>query len=196
MAGIADDIQGEGEKMEPRNLALEFVNEIGWLLHRNQLKFRLADMDPTSDLFSFKRFRWLMEFSVDHDWCAVVKKLLGIIFSGSIDLGDHPSVELALAEIGLLHRAVRRNCRTMVEFLLNYYPETVLDRLGSEEEERMKGGFILFRPDAVGPGQLTPLHIAASRDGSENVLDALTDDPQLVFSTHIAYLIFVLTRLK
>lgn len=179
VVGTADDIQ-EAEKMEQRNLALDFINEIGWLLHRRRLKFRLAHMDPTSDLFSFKRFRSLMEFSIDHDWCAVVKKLLGILFSGTVDSGEYPSIELALGEIGLLHRAVRRNCRPMVEFLLNCYPETFLDNSGSEEKESLKGGFILFRPDAVGPGHLTPLHVAASRDGSENVLDALTDDPQLV----------------
>ncbi|KAL9253914.1 Squamosa promoter-binding-like protein [Drosera capensis] len=29
----------------------------------------------------------------------------------------------------------------------------------------------------MGPGGLTPLHIAAGRDGAENVIDALTDDP-------------------
>lgn len=37
-------------------------------------------------------------------------------------------------------------------------------------------GSSLFRPDAVGPAGLTPLHIAAGTDGSEDVLDALTGD--------------------
>lgn len=163
----SDDTERDKKEIEARTWALEFVNEMGWLLHRSQLKVRLGSMDPNSDLFSFKRFRWLIEFSVDHDWCAVVKKLLGIIFNGAVETGEHGSVEVALVEVGLLHRAVRRNSNRMVSFLLNYHPENV-------------SGSVLFRPDAAGPGGLTPLHIASGKDGSEGVLDALTDDPQLV----------------
>ncbi|CAK9160706.1 unnamed protein product [Ilex paraguariensis] len=177
VAGTADNILGETEKIEARNQALDFIHEMGWLLHRNYLKFRLDGMDPNLDLFPFKRFRWLMEFSIDHDWHAVVEKLLGILFNGSVDAGEHPSVEHALLEIGLLHKAVLRNCRPMVEFLLRYYPYRVLEKSGSEQKQHFDGGCNLFRPDAIGPRGLTPLHIAASRDGSENVLDALTDDP-------------------
>ncbi|CAH1454521.1 unnamed protein product [Lactuca virosa] len=147
---------------EARRGALEFVNEMGWLLHRSQLKLR---MGPNTDVFSFKRFRWLIEFSVDHDWCAVVNKLLTIILggSGTVGVDDHDgSVEAALMEVGLLHRAVRRNSNRMVQLLLNYHQQN------------------LFKADAVGPGGLTPLHIASGKDGSESVLDALTDDPQMV----------------
>lgn len=169
---ICENTEKEKKEIEARTRALDFVNEIGWLLHRSQLKVRLTSMDPNSDLFSFKRFRWLIEFSVDHDWCAVVKKLLGIIFSGTIDVADHGSVEVALLDMGLLHRAVRRNSNPMVELLLNYSQENDTD--GTEP------GSALFRPDAAGPGGLTPLHIASGKDGSESVLDALTNDPQLV----------------
>lgn len=35
----------------------------------------------------------------------------------------------------------------------------------------------------VGPGGFTPLHVAVSRDGSENVLDALTSSPEFVYSS-------------
>ncbi|XP_023764294.1 squamosa promoter-binding-like protein 1 isoform X1 [Lactuca sativa] len=154
----------DDSKLEARNQALEFIHEMGWLLHRSQLKSRLSSsMDPNSDLFSFDRFRWLIEFSVDHDWCRVVNKLLTLIFKG-ITVINHTSVETALLDIGLLHRAVRRNSRPMVEFLLNF---------------RVPGP-VLFKPDAVGPAGLTPLHIAAGKDGSEDVLDALTNDPQMV----------------
>jgi hypothetical protein len=38
----------------------------------------------------------------------------------------------------------------------------------------------LFTPDVIGPAGLTPLHIAAGKDGSEDVLDALTEDPGMV----------------
>ncbi|KAK3025322.1 hypothetical protein RJ639_043831 [Escallonia herrerae] len=176
----ADNILGQDEKTEASNQELDFIHEMGWLLHRSHLKLRLDHMDPNLDLFTFKRFRWLLEFSVDHDWCAVVGKLLSILFSGTVDAGEHPSVEAALLEIGLLHRAVRRNCRPMVEVLLNYCPDTVLDKSGTQQKQQSKSGYSFFRPDATGPGGLTPLHIAASRDGSENVLDALTDDPQSV----------------
>lgn len=167
---LETDIESMTETCEARNEALDFINEMGWLLHRSHLKSRLSSssMDPNSDLFSFDRFRWLMEFSVDHDWCRVVNKLLTLIFKGTIidTLEDHTSIETALVDIGLLHRAVRRNSRPMVEFLLNFSGP------GS--------GPVLFKPDAVGPAGLTPLHIAAGKDGSEHVLDALTDDPQMV----------------
>ncbi|KAF8392681.1 hypothetical protein HHK36_023030 [Tetracentron sinense] len=175
-----DDIQGRTGKMEAKNQALDFIHEMGWLLHRSHLKSRLDHMDPNlgNFHFHFKRFRWLMEFSMDHDWCAVVKKLLEILLEGNVDTGEYPSVELALSEMGLLHRAVRRNCRHLVEFLLRYVP----DKSGSEQKQQVDRSYgnFLFKPDAVGPAGLTPLHIAAGRDGSENVLDALTDDPGLV----------------
>ncbi|CBI37021.3 unnamed protein product, partial [Vitis vinifera] len=128
----------------------------------------MTDIDEDGYLFSFKRFKWLMEFSMDRDWCAVVKKLLDIMLDGTVGAGEYPSLKLAFMEMGLLHRAVRRNSRPLVELLLRYVPE--------------RGGraSFLLRPDVVGPAGLTPLHIAAGRDGSEDVLDALTDDPGMV----------------
>lgn len=180
----ADGVKGETENSEARTIALDFVHELGWLLHRNQLKFRLGLMDPYQDLFPFRRFRCIMEFSLDHGWCAVVKRLLEILFGGTVDAGEHSSVELAVSEIGLLHRAVRKNCKQMVEALLNYYPENIVDKSESDQRQTFEGPYI-FRPDVVGPGGLTPLHIAASKDGSESVMDALTNDPQLVLLSFI-----------
>lgn len=116
-----------------------------------------------------------MEFSVEHDWSAVVKQLLNIvILCGIIDAGEYSSIEDALFDIGLLHRAVRRNSRSMVEILLRFRID------GVSSETKFNSEKWLFRPDLKGPGGLTPLHIAAGRDGSEHVLDALTDDPGLV----------------
>ncbi|KAL4603911.1 hypothetical protein ACB092_10G157700 [Castanea dentata] len=172
------DLGGSG-RMETKNQALGFINEMGWLLHRSQLKSRLGNMDPNPESFHLKRFKWLMEFSMDHDWCAVVRKLLGILLDETVGTGEHSSLNLALAEMGLLHRAVRRNSRALVELLLRYQ---ISDQLISENKSLVDGGKgrFLFRPDVVGPSGLTPLHIAAGKDGSENVLDALTDDPKMV----------------
>jgi len=35
-----------------------------------------------------------------------------------------------------------------------------------------------FLPNYLGPGGLTPLHLAASIDDAEDTIDTLTDDPQ------------------
>ncbi|KAL6339755.1 hypothetical protein AAG906_034841 [Vitis piasezkii] len=181
MTDIDEDGCGTG-KLETKNQAMDFIHEIGWLLHRSQLKSRLGHLDPNADLFSFKRFKWLMEFSMDRDWCAVVKKLLDIMLDGTVGAGEYPSLKLAFMEMGLLHRAVRRNSRPLVELLLRYVPERVSDVLASDDKSMVEGGHasFLLRPDVVGPAGLTPLHIAAGRDGSEDVLDALTDDPGMV----------------
>ncbi|CAK9145273.1 unnamed protein product [Ilex paraguariensis] len=172
-----DDIPGVAGKVEARDRAMDFVHEMGWLLHRNGLKSRLGHLDPNSDLFPFKRFKWLIEFSMDHDWCAVVKNLLDILLDGTVGSGEQPFLKSALFEMGLLHRAVRRNSRSLVELLLRYVPEKIADELRMEHILLVGGDeSFLFRPDAVGPAGLTPLHVAAGRDGSEEVLDALTDD--------------------
>ncbi|XP_057958991.1 squamosa promoter-binding-like protein 1 isoform X2 [Malania oleifera] len=177
-----NDKKEENEMTEAKNQALDFINEMGWLLHRSYLRSRLGNKDPNLNLFSFNRFKWLMEFSMDRDWCAVVEKLLGVIFNGTVDLGEHPSIELALLELGLLHRAVRRNCRPMVELLLMYLPYQGLDKPGFEQKQQVDSSLnsFIFKPDVIGPGGLTPLHTAAGRDGSDDVLDALTDDPGMV----------------
>ncbi|KAJ4823598.1 hypothetical protein Tsubulata_026477 [Turnera subulata] len=177
-----DDLNKNAERMEAKNQALDFLHEMGWLLHRSRLKCRLNQLEPTMELFSFKRVKWLIEFSMEQDWCAVVKKILSILFDRTVDSGDHKSIELALLDMCLLHRAVRRNCRPMVELLLKYVPGNQFSGPEMEPNELVDKSYssYIFKPDAVGPAGWTPLHIAASRDGSENVLDALTDDPGLV----------------
>lgn len=174
-----DSDDGETGNMDGKNQAMDFVHELGWLLHRNQLKSRLGQMDPNPESFSLRRFKWLMDFSMDREWCAVVRKLLGILLEGTVGLGEHPSLSVALTEMGLVHRAVRKNSRTLVELLLQYSPRKVSDESGSEHKVPADAGnaSFLFRPDASGPAGLTPLHIAAGKDGSEEVLDALTNDP-------------------
>nr|XP_018439365.1 PREDICTED: squamosa promoter-binding-like protein 1 [Raphanus sativus] len=137
--------------------AMEFIHELGWLLQRSKL-----------GVFPLTRFKWLIEFSMDREWCAVIRKLLNMFFEGAV--GDYSSSspsDAALSELCLLHRAVRKNSKPMVEMLLRYSPK----------QQRI---YSLFRPDAAGPAGLTPLHIAAGKDGSEDVLDALTEDPAMV----------------
>ncbi|KAL1189580.1 Squamosa promoter-binding-like protein 12 [Cardamine amara subsp. amara] len=147
--------------------AMDFIHEFGWLLHRSELKSRLAESDPNpEDLFPLVRFKFLIEFSMDREWCAVIKKLLNILFEeGTVDL----SPDAALSELCLLHRAVRKNSKPMVEMLLRFIPK--------KKSQTLSG---LFRPNSAGPAGLTPLHIAAGKDGSEDVLDALTEDPGMI----------------
>ncbi|KAF7804965.1 squamosa promoter-binding-like protein 1 [Senna tora] len=175
------DIEGAG-KFKVKSEAMDFIHEMGWLLHRSQLKSRVVHINSSSEFFPLKRFKWIMEFSMDHDWCAVVKKLLNLLLDGTVDTGDHPSLYLAISDMGLLHRAVRRNSRQLVELFLRYVPENASLKLGPGDEALVDGGnsSFLFRPDVVGPAGLTPLHIAAGKDGSEDVLDALTNDPCMV----------------
>ncbi|KAL9263384.1 Squamosa promoter-binding-like protein [Drosera capensis] len=173
------------EKIDARNQALNFLHEMGWLLHRSGMKSRSTDANISQDLFPFERVKFLLDFSVNRDWCAVVKMLLDIVFDRIVDPVKHPSVE-SLLEMGLLHQAVRRNSKCMVESLLRYIPHSGSFRLdsaqaeASQEKQGILTGSFLFRPDNVGPGGLTPLHIAASSDGCENVLEALVDDPGTV----------------
>lgn len=182
---------GEATEMEGRSSAMEFIHEIGWLFHRSQLKSRLGHLDPNENLFSLTRFKWLMEFSMDHDWCAVVKKLLDVVLDGTVDAGEHASLNLALTEMSLLHRAVRKNSRSLVELLLRY-PSRVNDASSSEDNASVDVGTdsFLFRPDVIGPAGLTPLHIAAGKDDSEDVLDALTNDPGMVRIATVCFLIY------
>lgn len=179
----SDYVKGQTNNIEARNQAMDFIHELGWLLHRNNLRARLEHFGPNAVLHPLKRYKWLVEFSVDREWCAVVKKLLNILLDGTVG-GDGSSLKYALTEIGLLHRAVRRNSRPLVELLLTYTPANVADELHSEYQSLVGvGGEFLFRPDSVGPAGLTPLHVAACIDGYEDVLDALTDDPGKVLNS-------------
>ncbi|KAM3345023.1 squamosa promoter-binding-like protein 1 [Capsicum galapagoense] len=173
-AKMTDGFLQGTQEFQARDQALDFLHELGWLLHRSHLKFRVdsgADLNP----FTFQRFKWLIDFSVDHDWCAVVKKLLDVFFNGAVDVGQESSLDVPLREVGLLHRAVRRKCRAMVDVLLKYRHRGAFDLSGLQKQQDDRG--YLFRPDAVGPGGLTPLHVVASLAGCENLLNALIDDP-------------------
>ncbi|XP_074307363.1 squamosa promoter-binding-like protein 1 [Silene latifolia] len=160
--------------------ALDFLHEMGWLLHRNSVRFKENHQELTLILFPFERLKWLVEFSMDHDWRAVLKKLMDLLFSGIVDIGAYASIDDGLADIALLHTAVRRNSKLMVEFLLRYVPPNKVENtlvMEQKQPDCVPPSSMLFRPDLAGAGGLTPLHIAASTAGSENVLEALLEDP-------------------
>lgn len=173
-----DDLESRTGRIGARSQAMEFIHEMGWLLHKHQLKSHSGIEDSNLEYFPFQRFKCLVEFSVDRDWCSVVKKLLDMFFCGTVSGEEQPLLKFAVSEMSLLHRAVRKNSRSLVGMLLRYVPEKIADEVRSEYGLLVEnnGGY-LFRPDIAGPGGLTPLHVAAGRDGSEDILDALTDDP-------------------
>ncbi|GJN22783.1 hypothetical protein PR202_gb10381 [Eleusine coracana subsp. coracana] len=153
-----------------RNQALEFLNELGWLLHRANNISKQDKKEPPLATFNLWRFRNLGIFAMEREWCAVIKMLLDFLFIGLVDVGSQSPEEVVLSE-NLLHTAVRRKSAQMVRFLLRYKPNK------NSEGTRLTN---LFRPDALGPSAITPLHIAASTSNAEDVLDALTDDPGLI----------------
>ncbi|RZS02706.1 hypothetical protein BHM03_00032788 [Ensete ventricosum] len=171
VASCVGQLQERTDAANARNQALDFINELGWLLRRNHMRSASEETKLSQNTFTMRRFRRLMSFAMSREWSAVVKKLLDILFSGTVNADRQSPTELALSE-NLLHSAVQMNSRPMVELLLRYVPvkaskETDLDHF-------------LFRPDMLGPLGITPLHIAASSNGAESILDALTDDPELV----------------
>lgn len=169
-------VNGSPEAMA-RARALDFLDEMGWLLRSCQLMSKAAYFDSDLNLFSLSRFKWLLVFSMEHDWCAVVKKLLDIFVEGSVDLQGRTPKD-ALKEVAPLHHAVRCNSKRIVELLLRYRPEKSAGHIGSEKGDETAGSDrFLLRPDMVEVGGVTPLHLAASRADALDVLDALTNDP-------------------
>ena len=117
----------------------------------------------------------------------MVRKLFDITLgSQNIGSGIGRLSEAVQDDQSLLHRAVRRRSRGMVELLLAYVPPYIrsgggvnvvdTEYLGKLMQFKLQWGN-LFRPDMSGPGGLTPLHIAASMRDGEDMVDALTSDP-------------------
>ena len=76
-----------------------------------------------------------------------------------------------LAEVHLLNRAVKRKSSRMVHLLVKFV-------VFCPDNSKVYP----FLPNFPGPGGLTPLHLAASIENAEDIVDALTDDPQQVCS--------------
>ncbi|KAL3700045.1 hypothetical protein R1sor_018067 [Riccia sorocarpa] len=164
------------------------LNELGWLFQKSQTTSPV--LDPPMLVPS--RQKRLLAFAVDRDWCAVVKKILDIIFAVGLVLGSSEQTLISLSEIfqeetSLLHVAVRRKCRPMVELLLAYVPysgSSATDARIKDIRERISRPDLrhrsIFTPDMPGPGGLTPLHVAASMEDAERIIDALTSDPNQI----------------
>ncbi|MQL98453.1 hypothetical protein Taro_031166 [Colocasia esculenta] len=151
-------------RRQSREDVLHFLNELGWLFQRSSI-----ESYPLLENFSNARFKFLFIFAVERDWTALIRKLLDILVersSRNVELVQE-SLE-TLSEIQLLHRAVKRKCRKMVDLLLHYSVSHGID----------SSKLYLFLPNTVGPGGVTPLHLAASTQDSEDIVDGLTDDPQ------------------
>ncbi|XP_010927295.2 squamosa promoter-binding-like protein 15 isoform X1 [Elaeis guineensis] len=158
-----DQVQENGQPRS-REDALHFLNELGWLFQKTNTFCTSSSPD-----FSTKRFKYLLTFSVERDWCALVKTLLDVLAerNSRSDALSQETLEMLL-EIHLLNRAVKRKCRKMVDLLIHYSV-----RHGNDNTN-----IYLFPPNLAGPSGVTPLHLAASTEDSEDMVDALTSDPE------------------
>ncbi|KAK9075194.1 hypothetical protein SSX86_003515 [Deinandra increscens subsp. villosa] len=138
--------------------SLHFLNELGWLFQKKE----------GNSHYSLTRFKFLLVFSVERDFVALMKTLLGILLHKTSDITDEESSHEMLSGINLLNRAVKRRCKNMVDLLIHY---SVLD------SQSMSRKYV-FPPNLAGPGGITPLHLAACTSDSDDLVDALTNDPQ------------------
>ncbi|XP_010537252.1 PREDICTED: squamosa promoter-binding-like protein 14 [Tarenaya hassleriana] len=163
---ITEERLHNSDRPSSREEVLCFLNELGWLFQRNASSF---DIQGGSD-FSMTRFKFLLVFSVERDYCSLVRKLLDMVVernSGKDGL-IRESRDM-LAEIQLLNRAVKRRSTKMAKMLIHY--SVTASSLSTSKE-------FVFLPDTAGPGGITPLHLAASTSGSDGMIDVLTNDPQ------------------
>ncbi|KAJ0231635.1 Squamosa promoter-binding-like protein 16 [Hirschfeldia incana] len=140
------------DRPRSREEVLCFLNELGWLF---QKKHR-------SD-FSLPRFKFLLVCSVERDYSSLVRTLLDMMVERNGMMNKESSD--MLAEIQLLNRAVKRRNAKMAETLIHYSVDPTAKKF-------------IFLPNITGPGDITPLHLAASMSGSDDIIDVLTNDPQ------------------
>lgn len=149
------------DRPRSREEVLCFLNELGWLFQRKWT----SDIYGESD-FSLPRFKFLLVCSVERDYCSLIGTLLDMMVErnlGKDGLMNKESLEM-LAEIQLLNRAVKRRNTKMAETLIRYSVKPAAKTF-------------IFLPNIKGPGDITPLHLAASTSGSEDMIDVLTNDP-------------------
>nr|UER43247.1 SPL14.2 protein [Populus tomentosa] len=146
-----------------REEVLHFLNELGWLFQRKGESSILEVPD-----FSLSRFKFLLIFSVERDYCVLVKTILDMLVERNMcrDELSKESLEM-LSEVQLLNRSVKRSCRKMVDLLIHY------SIVSHDHSSRT----YIFPPNVRGPGGITPLHLVACASGSDGLVDALTNDP-------------------
>ncbi|KAG8377183.1 hypothetical protein BUALT_Bualt08G0001600 [Buddleja alternifolia] len=161
--GIPSDEIQNTDRPRSREEVLHFLDELGWLFQRKHNSSLFGKPD-----YRLSRFKFLLLFSVERDFCALVRTLLDILLE--LNLGREAlakeSLEM-LSEIHLLNRAVKRRSRSMVNLLIHY---SIIDPADSSVN-------FIFVPNMAGPGGITPLHLAACTSSSDDVIDALTSDP-------------------
>lgn len=164
---ISEDENHDYGRPTSREEVLHFLNELGWLFQRKRICSMLQE-----PRYSLGRFKFLLTFTVEKDCCVLVKTLLDILFERNLD-GEGLSGESLgmLLDIQLLNRAVKRRCRKMVDLLVNY------SVISSDKR-------YIFPPNLAGPGGMTPLHLAACMSNTDDMIDALTNDPQEVIKNN------------
>ncbi|KAM7517404.1 hypothetical protein LguiA_006987 [Lonicera macranthoides] len=157
-----DQIPDVGQR-QSRDEVLHFLNDLGWLFQRKGISSLLE-----APYFMLNRFKFLFIFSVERDFCSLVKTLLDILLKRNVvkDEWLMESLEM-LREIHILNRAVKRRCKKMVDMLIRYSIPCTTDT--SQQ--------YIFPPNLGGPGGITPLHLAACTPCSDDMVDVLTSDP-------------------
>ncbi|CAN8234386.1 unnamed protein product [Cochlearia groenlandica] len=150
------------DRPRSREEVLCFLNELGWLFQKK----RETNIHAQSE-FSLPRFKFLLVCSVERDYCCLVKTLLDMMVERNLENDGMMNRECLdmLSEIQLLNRAVKRKNFKMAETLIHYSVNTTSKKF-------------IFSPNITGPGGITPLHLAASTSGSEDMINVLTNDPQ------------------
>jgi hypothetical protein len=170
-----------GRAVAEENVAC-ILHELGWYFQSSSC-WQL-NSSGSLDMVHALRMKQLLVFSVERDWCSVVQNLLDMPFEKAEADSFFSKLSYVMKDkMSLLHHAVRRKCRPMVELLLAYVPSSLtkgtdsgLENFQTIMQFKLQWGN-LIRPDMAGPAGLTPLHIAASMQGAEDVVDALTSDP-------------------
>ncbi|CAN6580036.1 unnamed protein product [Malus baccata var. baccata] len=164
-AKVCDVISGAGShdygRPTSRDEVLHFLNELGWLFQRKRICSMLQEPH-----YTLSRFKFLLTFTVEKDCCALVKTLLDILFERNFDSDALSGGLVMLSDMQLLNRAVKRRCRKMVDLLINY------STANRDSDKRY-----IFPPNLAGPGGMTPLHLAACMSSTDDIIDALTNDP-------------------
>lgn len=169
----SDDQVHDSRRSKLREQVLHFLNELGWLFQKVSAYAPSTKSDVSDSefiQFSTARFRHLLLFSNERDWCSLTKTLLDILSKRSVVSAELSQETLEmLSEIHLLNRAVKRKSSHMVRLLVQFV-------VFCPDNSKLYP----FLPNYPGPGGLTPLHLAASIDDAEDIVDALTDDPQQI----------------
>uniref|UniRef100_A0A453RB63 Uncharacterized protein n=1 Tax=Aegilops tauschii subsp. strangulata TaxID=200361 RepID=A0A453RB63_AEGTS len=183
---FGDALEGREDLMASRSQALKFLHEIGWLLQRSHTRATSSKAPQQHHAvgFSAARFRWLLSFAVDQEWCGVVKMLLDTLFQGNIDVAS--PVDFVLGE-SLVFAAVNKRSKPLVACLLRYTTKSAPVGSGAVATPAR----FLFTPDMTGSSDITPLHVAATITNAAAVLDALTDDPQQVLAPNSHAIFFL-----